>query len=98
MEILMSLALTTVGLEPLGADRAELSDWLPTGIRVLIWRLLGIVLFAMVLAVVVTVMRRVLLVAEQRTSTAVRIQRASLATDAVEDDAGDSSPQKGGGA
>ena len=98
MEILMSLALTTVGLEPLGADRAELSDWLPTGIRTLIWRLLGIVLFAMVLAMVVTVMRRVLLVAEQRTSTAVRIQRASLATDAVEDDAGDSSPQKGGGA
>jgi hypothetical protein len=68
-EILMSLALTTFGLEPLGADRAELADWLPTGIRTLIWRLLGIVMFSMVLAVVVTVMRRVLLAADQRTST-----------------------------
>ena len=36
VEILMSLALTTFGLEPLGADRAELSDWLPEGVRTLI--------------------------------------------------------------
>jgi len=64
----------------------------------LIWRLVGIVLFAMVLAVVVTIIRRALLAAEQRTSTAVRIQRASLATDAVEDDAGGASHGMGGGA
>jgi hypothetical protein len=98
VEILMSLALTTVGLEPLGADRAELSDWLPTGIRTLIWRLVGIMLFVMVLAVVVSIMRRILLVAEQRSSMAVRIQRASLEQDALPDDADDKTQGKGDGA
>lgn len=84
-EILMSLALTSFGLEPLGADRAELSDWLPTGIRTLIFRLVGILLFVMVLAIVVSIMRRILLVAEQRTSMAVRIQRASHEQEAIGD-------------
>lgn len=85
-EILMSLALTTLGLEPLGADRAELSDWLPTSIRTLLLRLVGIVLFAAVLAVVVSITRRVLLMAEQRTSMAVRIQQATLEQGAVGDE------------
>jgi heme exporter protein D len=90
-EILMSLALTTFGLEPLGTERAELSDWLTTSIRTLTWRLVGITLFVLVLAVVVSIMRRVLLVADQRSSTAVRSQRASG------DDARDSTPGKGDG-
>jgi hypothetical protein len=98
VEILMSLALTTVGLEPLGADRAELSDWLPTSVRTLIWRLVGIMLFVMVLAVVVSIMRRILLVAEQRSSMAVRIQRASLEQDALVDGADDTTQGKGDGA
>jgi hypothetical protein len=98
VEILMSLALTTVGLEPLGADRAELSDWLPTSIRTLIWRLVGIMLFVMVLAVVVSIMRRILLVAEQRSSMAVRIQRASLEQEALVDGADDKTQGKGDGA
>jgi hypothetical protein len=97
-EILMSLALTTFGLEPLGADRAELSDWLPTSIRTLIWRLLGIILFVMVLAVVVAIMRRILLVAEQRSSKAVRIQRASLEQASLGDDAESSTQGTGDGA
>ncbi len=97
VEILMSLALTTVGLEPLGADRAELSDWLPTSVRTLIWRLVGIMLFVMVLAVVVSIMRRILLVAEQRSSMAVRIQRASQEQEAIVDDADDATQGKGGG-
>jgi hypothetical protein len=88
-EILMSLALTTLGLEPLGADRAELSDWLPTSVRTLIFRLVGIVLFAAVLAVVVSIMRRILLVAEQRTSMAARIHRASVEQEVPEDAATD---------
>lgn len=77
-EIVMSLALTTVGLEPLGADTAELSDWLPTAVRILFWRLLGILLFALVLAIVVGIVRRILLAAEHRTSTAIHIHRATL--------------------
>ena len=97
-EIIMSLALTTLGLEPLGADRAELSDWLPTSLRTLIWRLVGIALFVMVLAVVVSIMRRILLVAEQRSSMAVRIQRASVEQETPGDDAGDPTRGKGDGA
>lgn len=98
VEILMSLALTTIGLEPLGADRAELSDWLPTSIRTLIWRLVGIVLFAMVLALVVTVIRRALLMVEHRMLTAARIQQASLPPVAADEADGDSTRGKGGGA
>ena len=85
-EIVMSLALTTIGLEPLGADTAELSDWLPTATRILFWRLTGVLLFALVLAVVVSVVRRLLLAAEDRTSTAVRIHRASTEHAAASDD------------
>jgi hypothetical protein len=97
-EIIMSLALTTLGLEPLGADRAELADWLPTSIRTLILRLVGILLFVMVLAVVVSIIRRILLVAEQRSSMAVRIQRASLGQESAGDDSGDPAHGKGDGA
>lgn len=97
-EILMSLALTTFGLEPLGADRADFADWLPTGIRTLIFRLVGILLFVMVLAVVVSIMRRILLVAEQRTSMAVRIQRASLEQESIGSDADDPNHGKRDGA
>ena len=35
-EIVMSLALTAFGLEPLGSETAEWSDWLPTANRILI--------------------------------------------------------------
>jgi hypothetical protein len=98
VEILMSLALTTFGLEPLGADRAELSDWLPESVRTLIVRLVGIMLFVLVLAVVVSIMRRVLLVAESRTSLGVHIHRASLEQEAMIDGAGDKAPGKGEGA
>ena len=94
-EIGMSLALTTFGLEPLGADRAELSDWLSMGVRTLILRLVFILLFVVVLAVVVSIMRRILLVAEQRTSLAVRILRASLEQEALLGD--DDVPTQGKG-
>jgi len=85
-EIVVSLALTTVGLEPLGADTAELSDWLPTAVRILSWRLLGILLFALVLAIVVSIVRRIILAAEHRTSTAVHVHRASLERAAIADE------------
>ena len=77
-EIVVSLALTTLGLEPLGAQMAELTDWLPTATRVRLVRVGGILLFTLVLAVVVSIVRRLLLVNEGRTSTAVRISRASI--------------------
>lgn len=84
-EIVTSLALTTLGLEPLGAEKAEFSDWLPTAMRILFWRLVGICLFALTLAVVVSIVRRVLLAKEERTSTAVAIHRASIEHEASAD-------------
>ena len=82
-EIVTSLALTTVGLEPLGAKTAELSDWLPTATRILFWRMAGICLFALVLAIVVSIARRLLLAADDRTSTVARVHRASLERQAI---------------
>jgi hypothetical protein len=76
-EILVSLALTTMNLEPLGAEMAELSDWLPTATRIMFWRLLGVGAFTGVLALVVSVVRRLILVAEDRSHTARAVHRAS---------------------
>lgn len=76
-EIGMSLALTALNLEPLGADKAELADWLPSGIRILFFRMLGIVLFTVVLAIVVSILRRIILVADQRGHTVAAVHRAS---------------------
>ena len=76
-EIVMTLALTTLNLEPLGADRAEFSDWIPTGIRILLLRFGGIVLFALVLGLVVSVLRRIILVAEDRGHTVSAVHRAT---------------------
>ena len=82
-ETVTSLVLTTVGLEPLGADTAELSDWLPTAVRILFWRFFGVSLFALVLALVVSVARRALLAKDDRTSTAIRIHNASMEHEAI---------------
>jgi len=77
-EIVTSLALTALGLEPLGAERAELSDWLPTATRILLLRLIGIILFAFVLAIVVGIVRRLLLAGEHRSSTFEAVHRATV--------------------
>lgn len=76
-EIVTTLALTAFNLEPLGADKADLSDWLPTSIRILSWRIVGIVLFTAVLSVVVSVLRRIILSAEHRGHTVSAIERTS---------------------
>lgn len=76
-EIGMSLTLTALSLEPLGADKAELSDWLPTGIRIMFFRLVGIVLFTAVLAAVVSVLRRIILITDDRGSTAAAVARGA---------------------
>jgi hypothetical protein len=77
-EIVVSLALTAMGKERIGADAAELSDWLPTAERILIVRLGGIAIFALVLAIVVSIVRRLLLASEDRTHTVQAIHRASI--------------------
>ena len=76
-EILVSLALTALNLEPLGAEMAELTDWLPTATRIVFWRLAGVVIFSLVLGIVVSILRRLILVAEDRSHTARAVHRAT---------------------
>ena len=78
-EIMVSLALTAAGLEKIGSRVAALSDWLPIAAQVLAWRVLLIVPFTVLLAVVVTIVRRLLLSREHRTSTAQRVSDARRA-------------------
>jgi hypothetical protein len=78
-EIVMSLVLTTVGLEKIGAGVADFSDWLPSAMQVLAWRVLLIIPFTVLLALVVTVVRRLLLASEHRSSTAQRVSEARRA-------------------
>lgn len=56
-EITVSLGLTLVGLEKVGSLTATLVDWQTTSVRILFFRLVGISLFALVLALVSTVVR-----------------------------------------
>lgn len=78
-EIVMSLALTAVGLEKIGSRVASLTDWLPIAAQVLAWRVLLILPFTILLAVVVTMVRRLLVSREHRTSTAQRVSGTSRA-------------------
>ena len=88
-EIVMSLALTAFGLEPLGSETAELSDWLPTATRILFWRMAGIIVFTVVLAIVVSIVRRLLLASEDRTSTLEHVHRASVEHEALHEFVGE---------
>jgi len=79
-EIMMSLALTAVGLEKIGSSAAALSDWLPSATQVLAWRVLLILPFTLLLAIVVTIVRRILMSRERRSSTVQRVAEARRAT------------------
>ncbi len=75
-EVLMSLALATVGLEKMGSRVAEVSDALQGATQVLAWRAVVIIPFTVLLAIIVTVVRRILLAREHRSSTAQRVSEA----------------------
>lgn len=79
-EIVTSLALTAVGLEKMGSGTAEFSDWLSSAMMTLAWRVLAILPFTVLLAIVVTLVRRALLARENRLSTAQRISDAQRTT------------------
>ena len=89
-EILVSFALTTLNLEPLGADMAEMGDWLPTATRIVLWRLAGVVAFTVVLAIVVSILRRIILAAEDRGRTVAAVHRATSEMQAHADPPGGS--------
>lgn len=60
-EISVSLGLTLAGLERIGSLTATLEDWQGSALRLAIVRIVGITLFALVLAFVSTVVRLVLM-------------------------------------
>jgi hypothetical protein len=60
-EVLVSLALTMLGLEVVGSMTATIEDWQLTALRTMFFRVAGITLFAVVLALVSTVVRLLLL-------------------------------------
>lgn len=60
-EIAVSLALTLSGLERIGSVTATIEDWQSTSMRILFYRLVGITLFAVILALVSTVVRLLLI-------------------------------------
>lgn len=60
-EIAVSLGLTLLGLEQIGSIQATLEDWQSTSTRILVFRLVGISVFALILAVVSTVVRLILI-------------------------------------
>lgn len=61
MEVSVSFALTIAGLERIGSLTATIEDWQSSAVRLVIVRVVGILLFAIVLAFVSTMVRLVLL-------------------------------------
>ncbi len=68
-EVLVSLALTLLGLEVVGSMSATIEDWQVTALRTMFFRVVGITLFAVVLALVSTVVRLLLLKGREVTHT-----------------------------
>jgi hypothetical protein len=60
-EIIVSLAFTLLGVERIGSLIATVETWQTTSSRILFFRLVGIPLFALILAAVSTVVRIILL-------------------------------------
>jgi hypothetical protein len=72
-ESLTSLALIFAHREPIGSERAHPHDWLEIVGRTFLWRLVGVCLFALLLAGVVQFVRYMLLRREHRLHTAVAV-------------------------
>jgi hypothetical protein len=60
-EIVVSLSLTLLGLERIGSLVATFEDWQSTSMRILLFRVVGITLFTVLLALISTVVRLMLL-------------------------------------
>lgn len=73
VESVTSVALILAHREPMGSERAHLHDWTTIAASVFLWRLVGIAVFALVLAGVVQFVRYALLRRENRVHTAVAV-------------------------
>ena len=72
-ESLTSLALIYAHREPIGSERAHPHEWLEIAASTFFWRIVGVALFALVLAGVVQFVRYVLLRRDHRVHTAVAV-------------------------
>ena len=72
-EMLASLALIALRREPMGTDRASMRDWPGMAVETTLWHVVAIVLFALLLAGVVQLVRYTLLRAEHREHTVAAI-------------------------
>jgi hypothetical protein len=72
-EALTSLALIVAHREPMGSERAHVHDWLEIAASTFVWRIVGVCLFALLLAGVVQMVRYMLLRREHRLHTAVAV-------------------------
>lgn len=72
-ESLTSLALIYAHREPIGSERAHPHDWAGIATTTLVWRVGGVIIFALVLAGVVQFVRYLLLRREDRVHTAVAV-------------------------
>lgn len=72
-ESLTSLALILARREPMGSERANLQNWPEIAVSTLVWRVGGVIIFALVLAGVVQFVRYMLLRRDHRVHTAVAV-------------------------
>lgn len=73
-ESITSLALIALHLEPLGSARATFSDWPRMASGTLFWRVVTVVIFALILAGVVQLVRYTLLKRAHREHTVAAVQ------------------------
>jgi hypothetical protein len=73
VESLTSLGLILAHREPMGSERAHLHEWAGITASIFFWRLVGVAIFALVLAGVVQFVRYLLLRHENRVHTAVAV-------------------------
>jgi hypothetical protein len=76
-ESLVALGLIALGREPLGSTRASVADWPMIVQETFVWRVCAIILFAVLLAGVVQLFRRVLVARDHREHTLEAVARTS---------------------
>lgn len=64
-EIAVSLVLTLLGVEQIGSIAATLEDWQSTSIRIAFFRIVGLAIFTVLLALVSTVVRLIMIPREK---------------------------------
>lgn len=76
-EMLTSLALIALGLERLGTGRADWGDWPAMAWNIVPLRIIVVSVFAMILAGVVQIIRRLMLRAERRSGMVEAVHRGA---------------------